>query len=62
VKRFSGGEYLADPNAPARPRGAARGLIIEHLEETRIGCNVLCPQLLHHGLHLMKKILFAIRE
>ena len=33
-----------------------------NFEQTRIRVDVLCPQLLHHRLHLMGAIIFAIRQ
>src|SRR5258708_920725 len=33
-----------------------------NLEQTRIRGDVFCPQVLHHFLHLMGAIIFAIRE
>ena len=41
---------------------AARLLLIVHFEETGIRGDVFCPQLLHHRLHFMGPIVFAIRE
>ncbi len=44
--------------------GAAtsRPLLIVHFEETGIRGDVFCPQLLHHRLHFMGPIVFAIWE
>jgi len=41
---------------------SAGACLIVDLEETRIGSDVICPQLLHHRLHLVGPIVFAIRE
>jgi hypothetical protein len=44
-----------------RAAGAARPLLIVHLEETRICIDVVCPQKLHHRLHVVGPIVFDIR-
>jgi integrase len=65
--------FLSERKAPLSVDGAqklierlgaaagARPLLIVHLEETRICIDVVCPQQLHHRLHVVGPIVFDIR-
>ena len=53
---------LRQVGTQGRAAAAARPLLIVHLEETRICIDVVCPQQLHHRLHVVGPIVFDIRR